>query len=157
MGFKPSVSHTNREPQVQNALGESSFTWGAVAFRWCLSGSPDLDKILIGALKREKNGIFIHMHTWCFQVWISSCLFTELVSVCGQLKQWSEGEQVQSYLREQLIHSLLNQWIKIIHGVAGDAEKGVLAIPTLQIHNPVLNISCVNAQKNAKGDGRHWT
>lgn len=63
----------------------------------------------------------------------------------------------QSYLREQLIHSLFNQWIKIIHGVARGTDKGVLAVPTLQIHNPVLNISRVHAQKNTKGDGRHWT
>lgn len=65
-------------------------------------------------------------------------------------------EEGESYLREQIIHSLLNQWIKIIHGVARGSDQGVLVIPTLQIHNPVLHVSCVNAQKNAKGDGRHW-
>lgn len=38
-----------------------SFTWRAVAFRWCLSGGPNLDEILIGALKGErKASFFIH-------------------------------------------------------------------------------------------------
>ena len=65
--------------------------------------------------------------------------------------------QIWRYLREQLVHSFLNQRIKIIHGVTGAMDKGVIACPTLQIHNSVLDMSGADAQMDAKCDGRHWT
>lgn len=79
------------------------------------------------------------------------------MTVCVQCKAETSRERVQPHLREQLVHSLLDQGIKGIHGVAGSADEAVLAVPTLQIHNPVLDISRVDAQQDAKGDGRHGT
>ena len=61
----------------------------------------------------------------------------------------------QTYLREQLVDSLLNQWAQVIHGGTGGADQALPAVHTLQIHNPVLNVRRVNAQEDAEGDGRH--
>lgn len=76
--------------------------------------------------------------------------------VKGSTTKCRRAERIsQSYLREQLVHSFLYQWIEILHGVAGGTGEGVLAFGTLQIHNSVLDVSSANAQENAEGDGRH--
>lgn len=63
--------------------------------------------------------------------------------------------EVTVYLRKQLIHSLLQQRIEILHGVSADLDEGALRRPALQTHNSAPDVCRADAQMDAERDGRH--
>lgn len=63
------------------------FTWRAAAFRGRLSRSPDLDKILIGALKMSKEHSFSFIRPRCFRLNYTSWGFLKRCHFMGMQKK----------------------------------------------------------------------